>query len=535
MFLTPLEPETKPGKRAWDNLILHEEGRFVAFFATATPSESNPHGRPITLDIAVSDDGLKWRWIAREAVELPGAHAGYGVHRVGDRYYYYPTCSRDGSPVHFKIFESTDLVHWHHLGDDHDVTFDPRWYRARWDELLVLEQVENGETVLYGYISSEVREDVGPPSVGLLRSRDGRRWDVLPPPVIEWGELPAQDMELNFCEEIDGRYYLGLSGRFYLDSYGYSIYVFVGDSPSGPFRPDLERFRLTGTSRRNITWLGHTLHVEDDLLLALWLSTGQHHDLPSDNFTVGPLKRLVCEDGHLRLRYWPGNERGKGDPLLLRSDALVRVHPDPLVRNERDSIEVGDGGIRVSASRDGVIAIFEATFEANVGFVLEGRLTALENRGGIATHQHAAAAGLFFESGGGEGLAILPDTLGVTRTGYLRYARHSLTEEDPYAHAGKGLTQGRSGVLRGTCAFHCEDTVGPFGHAAYAGIRHGRSHAFRILGKGRFFEFYIDDLYVQAYCLPETFTGRIGLVVFDGQCTFEGLCAWRMEPTETGQ
>lgn len=527
MFVSPVDKDS--GKRAWDNCTIYGCGRYYAFFSTGAPSESNPGGRPIAIDIAVSDDGVRWGFLARDLLPIQGAHAGYGVIRIGDRIMYYPTCSNEQRGVHFKVYSSRDFLQWEHLGDDFDVVPDRRYYRDRWDEMHVLPEKENGRDIYYGYISSEVREDIGAPSVGLLKSCDGITWEVLPPPVIEWGELPAQHMELNFCEKIDGRYYLSMSGRFYLDSYGYSLYTFVGDSPTGPFRPDREMFRLCGTSRRNVTWLGHPVHGPDGLLVALWLSTGQPHDLPSDNFAIAPLKRLCCENGHLRLRYWRNNDRAKGRSIPNATAALHWVHPADAVKTERDSLATHDDTIEMSASRDGSVVMLDHRFERDRGFVLEGHMTVGENRGSIASHQHAAAAGFFFESEIGKGCAIVPDTLGVTRTGTLAYADHPITDTDVYEHSGEQLVQGRSGTPRGTCRFVCEDTVGPFGHASYCGVRHGRRHAFRLIARGEFFELYVDDYYVQTYVLPSPFTGRVGLVAFDGTCRIDGLKAWDID------
>lgn len=530
MFLSPIDRVRTPGKRAWDNLTIFDRGKFYAFFGTGIRSEINGNGHPNAIDIAVSDDGVKWKWHARDLLPIPGAHAGFGVLRVGDQVFYYPTCSSTSKGVHFKIYSSSDLVNWQHLGDERDVGPDPRYYSDRWDEMLVLAEREDGRDVYYGYISSEVREDVGAPSMGLLRSLDGVSWEVLAPPVIEWGEMPSHHMELNFCEKIDGRYYVSMSGRFYMDSYGYSLYTFVGDSPRGPFRPDREMFRLTGTSRRNVTWLGHTLPSPDGLLVALWLSAQPEFDLPSDNFAIGPLKRLCCEDGHLRLCYWKSNERAKGATVPIRADALQLVHPAASVRTGRDTLTAQAGAILMSASRDGCVVMIDERFTAAEGFILEGALTVHENRGSIASHQHAAGAGLFLESGERTGCAVIADTLAVTRTGTLTFADHRITDFDIYANAGKALVGGRSGELRGTCLFECEDTVGPFGHAAYCGVRHGRKHWVRLVARGEFFEVYIDDYYVQTWTVPPTFTGRVGLVVFDGTCRFEDLKAWRIGP-----
>lgn len=529
MFLSPLDPIAFPGKRAWDNSILFHEGKYYAFFSTGTPSRDNPDGRPIALDIAESEDGVRWSFIEREVLPIPGAHAGYGVIRIGDWFYYYPTCSRKEKGVHFKIYRSRDLHAWEHLGDERDVAPDRRHYHERWEEMHILREQEDGRDVYYGYVSSEVREDVGAPSAGLVKSYDGIDWEVLPPPVIDWGELPSQHMELNFCEKFGERYYLCLCGRFYLDSHGFSQYVFVGDSPLGPFKPDVERFRLTGTSRRSMTWLGHPFHSPDGMLMPLWLSTGQEHDLPSDNFAIGPLKRLVEENGHLRLRYWEQNDKAKGAGIALHLKDTVLAHPAEPVRTDRDRLEAADGTVGLSGSRDGAVALLGAEFDRRKGFMLEGFLTLREARAHTATHQQPAAAGFYLEKGDGEGRAILAETLGVTRTGTLRFAAERICNKDPYALTGQGLVAGRAGKPQGTSLFEAEDTVGPFGHAAYAGVRHGQRHHFRLIARGIYFEFYIDGYYVQTYTLPDPFTGRIGLAVFDGHCRFEALQAWALD------
>ena len=530
MFVSPVDKEQNPDRKAWDNLTIYDNGRFYAFFnAMIKREDDRPERPPVSMDIAESKDGVHWRFIGRDINPIPGALAGYGVFRVGDSVMYYPTCTNKEKGIHFKVYRSKDLLHWEHLGDEYDVLPDPKWYRARWDEVYILKEQENGRDLYIGYISAEVRDDVGAPSVGMMKSYDGIRWEVLPPPVIEWGELPSHHMELNFCEKIDGRYYLSASGRLYLDSYGYSLFTFVGDSPYGPFKPDLQAFRLCGTTRHDTTWLGHAIPTPYGLLVALWLSYQKGRDIPSDNFAVGPLLRLACKDGHLRLKYWQQNEAAKGQAIPVVSDRLAWVHPAEKVKLERDTLTATAGRIELSASRDGSIVMIDHAFDRKTGFVLEGFLTVRENRGRIETHQHAAGAGFYLESAPGEGRAIIPDTLGVTRTGWIAYADHRITDDDIYADAGKGLVLGRSGPLQGTLSFTCEDTVGPFGHASYCGIRHGRRHHFRFIARGDFFQLYIDDYYVQTYRMPELFSARVGLAAFDGICAFENLQAWNID------
>jgi hypothetical protein len=526
MFLSPIRHDDPPTRKAWDNATIHDGKAFYAFFNT---TDVGAEPRAYGLDIARSEDGVHWEFIARDLIPIEGAHAGYGILHVGERVYYYPTVTDRDRGIHFKIYASRDYLNWEHLGDEHDVVPDPRYYAARWEEICILREREGGRSVYYGYISSEVRSDVAESSLGLLKSADGIAWEVLPPPVVEWGELPAQHTEVNFCEKIAGRYYLSLNCRLHFDSYGYSSYTFVGDSPTGPFEPDLAAFRLTGTTTRDVTWLAHPIHTPDGPLIALWLSARQELEIPSHGMGIGPLKRLFAERGHLRLAWWEGNEAAKGRAVDVGVERSRWVHPAAAVRGERDSMEVTDRRLSLTSGRDGAIALLPATFHADTGFILEGRLEAIVREGRVSTHQKGAAAGFFFERDEGEGYAVVADALGRTRGGTLRFADRRITSADEHAEAGAWLMNNYEGPFRGFVDFRPDDQVTPIGHASYAGIRHGRSHRFRIVARGDFAELYVDDYYVQTYLIPIGFTGRVGLLAFDGMAVFSDLEAWEID------
>lgn len=519
MLLSPVYKRT--GKKTWENFTIYEDGYFYAFFGSGRQNEQQDIRtvRAIGLDVYRSADGIHFEQLAEYTCPIPSAHAGFCVKKIGEYFYYYPTCTTREKGIHFKIYRTKDFQLWEHLGDEYDVYPDPSIYRARWDELVILEEKdEQNRTVYYGYISSEPREDIGEPGPGMLKSYDGIHWEILPPAKINWGETPSQHMEMNFIEKIDGHYYLSMTGRLYMDSFGYSIYVFEGNTPFGPFSPITDSFRLAGCSRRDITWLGHTCWREKDLLLALWLSHDFGPEIPSRNFAMSTLKKVLCQKGRLRLGFWEKNRELFDFEHPLNPDFQM-VHPAPAVQNERDSVEKkGDQEYCISASRDGVLLLSEPILDRDQGLLLEGSFLCQEKRTRIHTHHHAAGAGFFFEEKPGFGTLIFADTLGTTRTGTLRYADHAITDEDIYRYSGYGLVSGRNGVLRGTSHFTYEDTVGPYGHASFSGIRHNRFHTFKVIARLDYFELYIDDLYVQTYLLPESSTGRIGIFTADGTC-----------------
>jgi len=471
------------------------------------------------MDIFRSPNGVSWEKIGEDIFPLKDACAGYGFARIGEYFMYYPTEHNPPSVIGFKTYRSKDLLNWEYCGSEYDVQRDERYYSERWDELMILkDKNEDDEITYYGYISSEVRSDVGEPSCGMLKSKDGLKWDILPPPVISWGNIASHHMEVCFCEKMGDKYYLCMSGRLYLDSMGYSLYTFVADKPEGPYNPDVEMFRLYGMTSNDITWLGHTFAAPDGILCTMWLSHDEPYEIPSQSFTIAPLKLLYCdENGHIRLKYWQGNDKAK-----KTSDTL----------NIKDKRYLEDGMIKCTADRNGVLVMFDCKTNKEKGFILEGNIKLSESRKIKGeTHYQSAHFGIYLESGENEGVTMVADTHGVMRTGYVKFCDRKISD---YAfrddsHCMQEMMKQRAGEYDGKIKFDCKDTTGPFGHANFSTIRHNTRHTFRLILKGDYFELYTDDFYVQTFIVPETFTGKIGMIVYDGTAVCDNLILYDMD------
>ena len=515
MFINPYENQI-PDKTIWDNLILYDDGYFYAFFGTGYKNEINKDGYPRALDIAKSADGVHWEFIARNTCYVEGAHAGFGVQKIGEYFYYYPTAS-DGSPdnVHFKIYRTKDFTNWEYMGKDYDVYREPKYYANRWEEMMILRDTDkNGKPVMYGYISTENNLEYSP-SAGMLKSYDGIDWEILPPVIIDWGETPAQHGEVNFAIKKGDKYYLSICYRFYMGDTGFCCYTFSSDSPYGPFRPDLQMFRLAGNSGRKVTFFTHSIEMPDgETLAALWLSKGINPEIPSKTFAVGSLKKIMTFNGYLRLSYFEGTDNAKGREI--KYNAANIVHPSP------EKLE----NLHMNAGRSGTVCLLDCVLDIKKGFIIEGYLNAKESRSFTQTHQHSASAGFYLEQAEGVGYAVLMETLGVTRGGLLEYGKKRICEKDIFD--SDDLVTGRSEPFDGKIKFSEVDKTGPFGHASYCGIRHGENHNFRLLARENYFELFIDNLYVQTYIMPEKFSGRAGFCVFNGKCEFNEIKIFEM-------
>ncbi len=519
---------------AWSNSIAVQGNRLVNAVGVQLFEEDNSRKEPLGLAIAVSEDGVHWEEIHPFVAPVPGGHAGYCLRWTGREFIYYSTeqnsgADRDEFPVIMRQYSSPDLENWEYMGDEFTTRPEKEWYRVRWDELVILED----EDAFFGYITSECHPGFATDSLGMLKSPDGIKWEVIPPPVIEWEDLPPQHMEVCLCEKIGGRYYLGMGGRCYMGHLGFSLFTFVGDSPTGPFRPDREAFRLCGTTTRDTNWLAKTFHWNGEILLSNWITTSLDKSFPGifgngKSLWVGPLKKLkVDTGGHLRIAWWDGNEQARSDLIPADLIGAEHIHPAPGHRGSFSALKVrGPDEIHLSGGRDGSIALLPVKFDLKTGLIMEGVLKAYETRGHVGTHWHPAAAGFYLEETPGRGLLIQMETLGLTRIGIFEYSATSAFKADEYRVAAYGNIN-RGGSYLGLSRFIQEDVVGPQGFATPCGIKSGTTHYFRLLVKEGMFELYLDDLLVQTYITGDA-SGRMGLFARSGPVEFRGIQIWQI-------
>jgi len=482
--------------------------------------------------MASSEDGVHWRPLGPVMENAPFKIYKMFVARCGGRWLLnHGSCSDKPVIRHYRwndtlrFWASDDLVHWTYLGGKFDLHPDPRWYReeGRCDHMYMIPKAENRPDGGYwGYCVASPTGAQPHKTLGMLESSDGVDWRWLPPPAFDWGGAPQMYMEVGGCERIDGRYYLIQGARFgYMGNLGYSTFTFVADRPAGPFRPDLEAYRLCGSSndlgqlgyggilgRIGIQDLASFARGDGELLLTN-VTVSAWEGVEAIWFT--PIKKAVVDGGgHLRMGYWRGNEALKGREIPLDLARCERVHPAEDVAGH--TVRAGGGRIEIADRRalfnrhggGGTIALLPERFDLRAGVVLEGALTLLDTSEGELTHRIPVSAGFYFEESPGRGKTLLFETVGITRIDRVDFSE-------------------------GKLAFAREDTTGP-GCATVAGAAEGRAHAFRLFLRLDMFELYLNDRLVQTFFISPRPTGRVGFAVEAGACVFAGVRAWRMTP-----
>ena len=483
----------------WDPSVIYHNGKYHAFSMFNKHDDKNP--RHVYCLYSISDDGVHWKDKKVVLKEQGDENIFFKcfVGKFGDSFIMDHGVVRRTNNGRFqdtlRFYESTDLLNWKHLFNS---TPDPRWYtNKRWDHMYAIPKEEgNHDAGYWGYVVSVNKS--GPSAVGMMQSKDGKEWETLPPAKIEWGDIPPNDdkrgkaLELGGCERIGGKYYL-IAGRPYFFSRGYSIWTFVADNPRGPFRPDVEAFRLCGTStgemQNSITWLTVWVRGKDgELLIQNYASMPSYgHWSP---WFLPFRKAVIDKDGHLRLGWWQGNEALKGESLALNKNEVT---------------------LKGKCADDGYnVAYLDLEFDYKQGVVIEGTIKAKALVEGCEPTTVPSA-----------GLAL-----------------GDIAKDATAVQLGIGKSRGREthiGSLlkkEGKLEFESKDVTGKM-CATVTGIDDGKEHTFRLLCRLEMFELYIDDLLMQTY-LYKPDSGKIGFVACNAEAIFSDLKAWKMSlPSES--
>ena len=456
----------------WDPSVLWHDGKYYAIMM------HNPDG-PNGLDascglIAISDDGVHWHdgWVAATEPDRAVGSKFFKafIGKVGNRFVMdHGVFRANGRQDILRFYESSDLRQWRYLFSNSP---DPKWYEpaGRWDHMYILPKDEGNPSAGYwGYPVATPKPGLAR-GLGMMDTKDGRDWKILPPPELQWGDVPPKDLEIGGCERIGGKYIIiGGSGDYLSD--GYSMYSLVSDEPRGPFGPDTEAYRVCGTSTKAAGW--------GVSFLAAWCRGKDGEKLISNYVSVPsgtwmlPLRKAIFRDGHLRLGWWPPNRSLKGDSIGLDS-------PDVALP---------------AAGKNRQVAWIDPVFDLDRGAVIEGTIRAK------AMGDPASVGFAFSET--------------AKRTMEIRLGIGS--PEDRETHIGR---------YNGITGFSSEDVTGR-GCATARGVGNGREHTFRLLVRHDLFELYVDDLLVQTYVYKPC-GGRVGLLASGADVTFKNLAAYPM-------
>ena len=492
----------------WDPSVLWYNGSYymTSMYKKAVDSPDD------FMWLARSADGVHWQSVGA-VLEDP-----VGVCKM------YPYMTDNGVAVNFgsfdrpdrkdnnrlRFYHSDDMIHWTWDGE---TAPDARWYNTdgRWDHMYVYRE-KDGE--YYGYPVATPLPQLRS-AWGLCRSTDGIRWQTCPPPEIRWGDVPRIDcLEGGGVEKLGDHYYYigGFVG--YAGNYGYGMYVFRADDPTGPFEPDAPFFRLCGfegiENRIFVQNLAAFVRGKDGEIL---ISNAMLQNGLDDVWLLPMRTPVQDENGHLHLGYWHGNDAVKGDGFSPDASAMQMLFVDhPETANGCDAVftPAANGGFTASCCYPQgpvvydrfLLTVLQEQPDPARGFVWEGTLlaTSAPARDLIrcrTENWRAASVGFYLEETNGTGMVFALE-VGPRFRRYSHIEQIMLTEED----------------------LQCKilDTIGE-NCAEVRGIDESTPIHFRLLCRQNMAELYVNDLLVQSYLHTAPPSGRIGLLLQNASVT----------------
>ena len=496
----------------WDVSVLYSQGKYYAVMMHGKNEEGEfGWGKPRYIFLASSADGVHWEEEGRviEEKALDTICGKPFVARIADRFILNHGTMYGVSGQFLRFYESEDLKTWTYLYTSQP---DRRWYTpldtpgTRWDHMYMIpKEQEDPSAGYWGYGVGVSKPGVvqGPM---MMQSTNGRHWEILPPPEMEWGDVPPSMMEYSGCERIGGKYYL-IGGNFIGATLGiergagYGVWTAISDDPRGPFRPDTKAHRLCGiqekgNAAKNMVWLAAFARGKDNELLV-----SNSANIQRRTWMLPLRKAVVDSEGHLRLHWWPGNEalRGEHVPLKTTSVSLER----PLENNKEYSM-------------------FELPEKLDVlkGFIFEGAFHVKEPTVVGEPHSRRHAVGFILPESEKRIKAI---ELGI---GSPKGRASVIGILEPTDSHGSSSALSAESANNREFQFHPEDTTCDGFHATVTGVSPGE-HTFRLLVRIGCFELYIDDQLMQTFFF-EPGVETVGLFTRNADVVFRDLKIWHM-------
>jgi sucrose-6-phosphate hydrolase SacC (GH32 family) len=503
----------------WDPGVIYVAGKYYMYSMYGGDS----------VWLATSQDGVHWTdygvVLKSEGFKNNRVWKPY-VARVGDNFILnHGAFTGQGTNNNLlRFYESQDLIHWKHL---YEIPIDTNFYRSngRWDHMYTIPKNEQDPSQgFWGYMVADPIDHGG---FGMMDSPDGVHFRPIKAPQI-LADFRIPTLEIGGIKKFGQKYYLLGGNVNHYGFSGYGVYTYVADSPTGPFRPDLDAYRLTGTSGIDGNYFIHVLacFVKDS-----------PEDLVSDPFTFRnasdtdgqgtwflPMRKAIVDaQGHLRLAYWRQNDLVKGKEIQVDTVENSVVFP-PGQTAANPIVQVAGGGDRLLIHTDKdwkpfswldagktrkAITVLNHRFDLTKGLIIEGHINAKAVFHGY-TDASKSYAGFFIEGLKKDELEKGSGTAILLEIGEPQW-RESLI--------GRIQTEG-------SFRFEGIDATGR-ASATVTGLDDGKDHTFRLWLRSGQMELYIDDLLMQSFFYFKA-TGRIGFIAQESEVDFSKLRFYSM-------
>lgn len=451
----------------WDNWLWYQDGTYYAYYLTMGATKRQGwHGQGVAL--ATSKDGVHWD---EHGVVIPKDPGATGL----------------GSGA---VWKAADFEKTGRFIMNYSTWFD--WCI----ESQNIRFAESTDLVHWRKLGPRREFKADPRWYATWPKHKNARWDCIYPVARPggglygyWTAVPKKSPGFGFGETLDGVHWRALpppaisetgqgevgaieriGDRYYMMYHGGGL-MLVSDSPKGPF---------VAVEKNREFFRGHAYFTRffptPEALLVNHQSWPRGDCVGEGSVRLAPLKKAVQDgEGTVRLAWWEGNEKLKGRPVAV-APGLRREGRTPFVQYLKTGFDAGQGLVLEGTLP--LASAFPRKWPAQFG----------------VEHFPAGApmSGLYLECEPQRGSCILCSPNGVTEV---------------------GLTDADGSFIKRELRFD-------------RALSLGRTAPFRLLLKGSMLEFYVADILMLVYSLPQPSTGRIGLIGRAGAAGARGWRAW---------
>jgi hypothetical protein len=298
VFFSPtVEPEKAWGEPA----IWFDRGTYYMIY------DYFPH--PLPFGMATSKDGVYWEdhgFIFEKDEDVQDIECAY-VHRFqGDGPWVMQYAFRkrpDYRSFRMRFAVSDDGRNWKKLGPESNFLPNPRWYTdGRWDTIV---PCPKGDGTHYGIWDGVPNEGSG---FAFGTTRDGTHWDVLPPVRVRVPQVrPGCAGELGGFFKFGDRYYLLFSRMRLLSR---NEFIVSSERPEGPYEITPKNYHRTEAPYIYTRYYRLPGGVFGSEMLWMRRDGKRRYHFPL-------LKKVVCDDQSLWLKWWEANDKLKVHEIAL--------------------------------------------------------------------------------------------------------------------------------------------------------------------------------------------------------------------------
>ncbi len=307
----------------WDTWVYYLDGKYYLYYLITEYSPGEGFG------VAVSDDGIHYKdhgiQISHSEKMVEYLGTGSVWKSLNKDYKFIGNFSEwrehpDDIKQQIFLSYSDDLIHWNKFPESYSLEMDERYYEtnskknARWDCINACEV----DGIYYGTWTARPIESAG---IGMGKSVDGVKWEILPPPKMDISAFRGTEVESGGITCYNGKFYM-MIGTYNLPE---GSIIMTSDNIEGPYKMQEKNGAIFANQEKMHAYFPRFFDTPDGTFVNFHVLLREPNKHGRAITYVSPIKKVEYDaDGTMRFKWWSNNDALKGEATSnLTKEAFV--------------------------------------------------------------------------------------------------------------------------------------------------------------------------------------------------------------------